>query len=223
MLWPSKMMLSLAPTVLTYTTGTAPVTCRYVDISFSRVAGMCRVERRSGDGNDERGPRVQELGHGIHRVAKPGRGLRLPPDVLADGDSQPLTGEGDYAALHGRLEPAGLVEHVVRGQQGLGLGVQDGSVRNQRRDVEQSLAGAGAVPVHVPHDDPDAAWGAGLDGTKRLEVILHEPLVLQQVHRRVAAEAQLGEHRRARSRPPGPSRRTRSPCGSCPRNRRWWD
>ena len=72
--------------------------------------------------------------------------------------------------------------------------MDDLAVGDEGRDIEQALARAGSVPVHVPHDDSDSLRGSRLEAAQRFQGLFDEPIVLQQVHRRVSAEAQLGEH-----------------------------
>ena len=82
---------------------------------------LAAVVGRGGGRHQQGRALVQAVAHRVHGVAAGGVGLGLPPDVLADGEPDALALELDDAALGGRLEVARLVEHVVGGQQGLGL------------------------------------------------------------------------------------------------------
>ncbi len=162
--------------------------------------GLSRVEGRGGGREDERGTRVEQLRHRVDGVAQPRGRFAFPPDVLADRDADPLAAEGGNPPLGGWLEVAGLVEHIVGGEERLRLRVQDLPVAEQRGSVHQASSRPAPVPVHVPHDDADPRGGGLLQPAQRLQVLLDEQVVLQQVHGRVAAQAQLGEHGKRRAR-----------------------
>ena len=171
--------------------GRHPLQQRGAERRFAEVIGRCRRrqhQRRAG---------ARLLGDRVARVGAGGIGVRLPPDVLADGQPQPLAGERHGPAGGGGLEVARLVEHVVGGQQALGLRADHGAAGKQRGDVVQRLAHTGAVGSDVAchHAEPRRQQPAQpIDG---VEVGRHERPVVQQVHRRVAADRQLrADHQR---------------------------
>jgi hypothetical protein len=188
---PSKTRLSLAPTVFTYTAGTPAD----LPIEESR-------ERRTrifpGSKGEAEGQRMR-VAPAFRKSATGSTGYRVP------GAGSVSHHRSSQMAMP-RLEPPRLVEHVVGGKEGLGLGVEDLSVRDQGRRVQERLARAGPVPVHVPHHDADPRGSPVLHAAQRAQVPLHEGILLQQVHRRVSAEAQLGEHREVAAGIPGRAR-----------------
>ena len=155
---------------------------------------LAAVVGRGGGRHQQGRALVQAVAHRVHGVAAGGVGLGLPPDVLADGEPDALALEVDDAAFGGRLEVARLVEHVVGGQQSLGLRVQDAAAGEQAGGVGQVLAGGAAVAVHVADHRAEAGRHGVLQVAQRLAVLCHERFVVEQVHRRVAAQAQLREH-----------------------------
>ena len=72
--------------------------------------------------------------------------------------------------------------------------MQDAPVGEQAGGVGEVLAGGAAVAVHVADHRAEAGRHGVLQAAQRLAVLLHEGGVVEQVHRRVAAQAQLGKH-----------------------------
>ena len=178
----------------TYTAGQAARARDARRAARRRVRILPEVERGGREGDDQRRAFVGELLHGVDGVVQPGRGLALPPDVLADRDAHALAAERAHPPRGGGLEVARLVEHVVGRQQGLGLGEDHPSPATMeaaftsRRPARPGCGRRSRPPVPRPR-------GGALQLPQALEVRLDERVVLEQVHRGIAAQAQLGEHR----------------------------
>jgi hypothetical protein len=121
------------------------------------------------------------------------------PDVFADGQAErraALAQRGGLA-LRRRLEPALLVEDVVGGQQGLGAHRPARAAREQHRRVHQPLRPGALRREHRAERDRDARRG-GRQLLQLAELVLHEPLALEQVHRRIAGEDHLRQDHQVR-------------------------
>src|SRR5690606_32212727 len=95
--------------------------------------------------------------------------------------------------LRARLEVAVLVEDVVGGQQRLRDGVHDVAVFEEDGPVVEPLAAAVLVPYRRADDEPQPPRRVRGDVVERLPRILDERGLVEEVLRRVADEAELGE------------------------------
>ena len=71
--------------------------------------------------------------------------------------------------------------------------MQDPALGDEGGHVEEGLSRLRPVALDVAHDDADPLRDTGLHAPQRLQVLLDEQIMLQQVHRGIAAEAHLGE------------------------------
>ncbi len=67
-------------------------------------------------------------------------GIRIPPDIFTNCQAQPLSLEGKNRPLPGRFKVAGFIKHVIVGQEGLGLAIQQFRILDKGHLVAQTLA-----------------------------------------------------------------------------------
>ncbi len=154
---------------------------------------LARVEGRGRGHDEEVGARVEEVLHRVDGIAEAGDRRLLPPDVLADRDADAAAAELEYPPLAGGLEVARLVEDVVGGEEGLGLGEDEGPARDHGDRADEGPALPRAVPVDVAHRDRDLGRELALEAAQGGEAALDEGVLVEEVHRRIAAEGELGE------------------------------
>ena len=99
--------------------------------------------------------------------------------------------ELDRSVLRGGLEVAILVEHVVRGQQGLHPRREDFSAFEQRDAIGCFPAGRPGVLPHAT-DQQTCPAGRGRQPLEQLEVPVDEPALEQQITRGIARRGEFG-------------------------------
>ena len=136
-----------------------------------------------------------QLVGGIARVARLLPEELVVPEVLADRQPHPHAADLDHGHFRRGIEVAGLVEHVVRGQERLARHGGHLAVAQQRAGVEQPGALAG-MRLGESHQRADAREDRiAREPLERRELPLDELAQGQQVLGRVAAQGQLGEDR----------------------------
>jgi hypothetical protein len=153
---------------------------------------LADVGRAGVDRDDQVRRRIGQTAEGVEGVV-----LRLVvPAVLADQQAHLHAGHAQHAGHVGAgLEVAALVEDVVGGQQLLGVAQQHLTGLQHQQGVVQRLARAlvRQRQAHHPVQGLQLARG-GLQRGQALGHAVNEAGLLQQVHRVVAGERELGEH-----------------------------
>ena len=133
---------------------------------------------------------------GIELVAHHARSRRPRRRVRPSAGRPPPAGTG--AALRGRHEVAVLVEHVVGREQRLRLRRRAArrraaAPRSSRAASRRAARRGSTAPstIAMPCD-------AGAERVELAQLVAHEAVALEQVHRRVAGERQLGKHHEPR-------------------------
>ncbi len=113
------------------------------------------------------------------------------PGIFADGDAELLGLKRKHVLGVRGLEVARLVEDVVGGQQHFALLEKNFSLGDERGGVRHGLAGG----VHGVADEADERWQRDFFGEadEFLLVALGERWALDEVLRRVAADAEFGK------------------------------
>ncbi len=146
---------------------------------------------RGGHVEDEVELLLGHFGEGILGVLA-GAAHLVGPDVLADGEGDLGAADLEGRGARGGLEIAGLVEDVVSGEQGLERDVGDLAAFEEGRRIIERLSFGGEVLFHEADQRGDV-----LDLGRQLaeggDVLIDERGTVEEVARRVAREAQLGE------------------------------
>ena len=148
--------------------------------------------RRRGDINDDAGSLRHEIDDRIRLVELLGPEIFVVPDVFADGDAQLLAAERKNLLARRGLEIARLVEDVVGGQQHLVLLEGHAAFGEQSGGVPGGFAGGGMGARGVANQD-----GQGRFLSERGDggaVAFEEGRALEQVLRKIAAQAEFGEN-----------------------------
>ncbi len=170
-----------------------PVSRRKLSEETPTLRGLAHVPRRRREVEDELRAAPGQHTDRIAAVADLGA-----PCVLADREPQ----RGDGTGCLGREEVALLVEDVVGGEQGLGLLGGATAAAEQDRGVRQVLAVPWLHGQHGTQGDVDLARERQ-QRIQRAQLVADEALALEQVHRWIAREAQLGSHAELRARREG--------------------
>ncbi len=120
--------------------------------------------------------------------------LLVVPHVLADVEAQPESRHLHHATLQARLEVAVLVEHVVRRQERLRHLIHDAAALDHDGVVVQPLAVRRGVLHRCADDERDVGGCLRDEVVQRVLHVLQKRRSVQEVHRRVARHAQLGEN-----------------------------
>ncbi len=157
------------------------------------LARLVGVPRRARGIEDQVGARRGELADRIQFVL-----LRFDPGVLAHGQAErDLRGKLNRRARRRRREPAPLVEHVVGGQMGLRAHGFAASAAQQHAGVVER-----AALTLDRHDRADRDRHVARCRGERVELaqlIAHEAVALEQVHRRIPREHHLGGEQQVRA------------------------
>ena len=121
------------------------------------------------------------------------------PDVLADGQAERRAARAQRHGLapRGGLEPALLVEDVVGRKQRLGADRAAPPSREQHRGVHQPLRPVALRREHGAERDRDPRGGRR-ELFQLAQLIAHEALALEQIHRRIAGEDHLRQDHQVR-------------------------
>jgi hypothetical protein len=132
----------------------------------------------------------------VVQLARRDHGMR--PDVLANGDTDALTGVFDHGGRGRGLEIAVLVEDVVGGQQAFGRNGAYAPPQAEGGGVVKRPALTGKIGRHGADERGYVAHGGG-NLRKGFGGVGHEVALEQQVARRIAADDQFRENHEFRT------------------------
>jgi hypothetical protein len=153
-----------------------------------RLAARSAKSRRRGEVQHQPRAGAGEIADGVERVV-----VLVDPCVLADREAERLVADlGQRPTFLRRDEVAVLVEHVVGGQQGLGLRDAAGSPLEEDGRVRELLAASARDRERRAERDGDVARGRG-QGVELGQLIAYEAVPFEQVERRVACQGEFGQ------------------------------
>ena len=156
---------------------------------------LAHVPRRCGEVHEAARARLDQLAHGVRGIPD-----LVYPDVLAHGEPERLAAlaQAHRLAARGGLEPALLVEDVVGGKQRLRAHRAALAAGEQHGGVHQALRALALRGQHGAERDRDALRG-GCERVELAQLVAHEALALEQIHRRIAGEDHLRQDHEVRA------------------------
>ena len=154
--------------------------------------------RRSGNINEHAGAKGDEFGDGITGVERLVPEVFVVPDVFADRDAELFAAHAVDVLLIAWLEVAGLVEHVVGGQEHFALLEDDAALANQRGFVGNGLPCPAVVQAAGVANDGRERHLRG-NFLQRVVIALNKRGAFQKVEREIAADTEFREDREFRA------------------------
>ncbi len=154
-------------------------------------ATLIESVRRGGDIDEQASSLPRQLGDGVARIELLCPKVLIVPDIFADGDAQLSAVEGEQVLGMGGLEVAAFVEYIVGRQKHFALFEGHDAAGEQGGGIGDGLAGIVLCAADVAHNRRQ-----GDVAGKEVEfagIALDERRALDEILRRIAAEAELGK------------------------------